>query len=260
MNNLAYEVSVPWLVARKSCLTATDIKELSKPYVEWQESQLKADAGDKRCKPEGKKKAFEEKCLAIWASKEFDSVDTYQSPAMIRGHVYEPAALDELYANTLDPVWHWDNVLVVRDGIGASPDGLNVPMPDGCPVKIDWTDLGAKHAYEVKCFMGEHHMKMYDAEKPEDIDQDILYQVATQLYVFDVEDVTVVFYNPDAPKYFMNTVRVTKGDVGAIIGQVLDIYDKYNKVVEKKNEERHACNYSIHYSADEVRRIYGGIE
>ena len=208
-----HEVNISWLQARKDFLTASDFKELAPLYRGLKESEAKA-ATDKRYKPESKRADLRKKIETIWLGKKRITVDTYETEAMRRGHDLEADAIEVYCQNTGKTVYHWDDALLFQRGTGlaASPDALDCAQPEGL-IKMAVDTVMPIHALEIKCFNAENHWRNYRAEDKMKIDEDILFQVAWQLYVMELQSVTVVFFNPDIPDYAVKAYTFTDEDL-----------------------------------------------
>ena len=220
---------IRWLQSRKSYLTASDFKELAPLYRGLKESEAKA-ATDKRYKPESKRADLRKKIEAIWLNKKRLTIDTFETEAMRRGHCLEPEAVDVYCNNTGEVFYHWDDALLYKPGtnLAASPDALDLKQPEDI-VTGDVSKFKPLHALEVKCFNTENHWRNYRADDKMKIDEDILFQIAWQLYVMELEDVTVVFFNPDLPEFAVKTYSYTGEDLKEYIDLIPDVVNYYNE-------------------------------
>ena len=226
-----------WLRVRKQYLTASDFKELGPLYDAWQESEAKA-ATDKRYKPASKKAEFEAKVRSIYFNKKCTTIDTYETEAMRRGHCLEPIAVQVYCDGTGRKLYHWDDALLVDDDClsAASPDALDIPQPDA-GVAFNVEGLAPFHAIEVKCFNVDNHMRNYTAEDKMHIDKDVLYQITWQMLVLDVQDVTVLFFNPGLEDYVMKDYTYTKEDLAAYLDTAMAVEAAYAQLAAKIEAE-----------------------
>ena len=276
MRQWDYTSNPRWLEARKGLLTATDIVGLIKPYQEWQNSATKSAAGDKRCNPASKQQEFHNACRKLWAEKFADwHGPNMDNAAMRRGHCLEKSCVNEVNewrkANGLPEMYHWDDIVVKNGAWGCSPDALDVPMPieaiDSCI--CDVSDIKPKHALEIKSFNDNDHMAEYELNDKWQIDAvraksstnaSIINQVAAQIISMDLDDCTVVFYNPAIPKYGIKMFTFYKSDFTAealLFPQVVAAYE----IEVAKFESLPASDVTIHTTERELYdQWYGGAE
>jgi len=236
-----YTSNPKWLEARKGLLTATDIVGLIAPYEEWQRSLAGAATGNKTFKPESYEKKFKDICRRLWAEKiALTAGQKFDTPEMRRGHCLEPYAVAEVNSwrvhNGLPEMYHWDDMVVKNGRFGCSPDALDVPMPFSPSEKniCDITEINPKHALEIKSFSAPNHMYEYCLSDKWKIDGAykgcaIINQVAGQIISLGLEDCTVVFYNPQLPKYGIKMFTFDKKDFEAeavLFPKVVEAYEK----------------------------------
>ena len=207
-----------WLRARRSCLTATDVKELL-PVT----------------KTGRKRSVDEENFLKVLARKKTNITkdDCKSSGAMARGHVLEPFAISRFNTEFDKEMNHWDDVVVTREehewgDLAFSPDGLDVVIPKNVannaypmgPVS------GTKELIEVKCYNNERHLVCGCTDKKKLEER---WQIATAFAVQDsLETAFLVFFNPSM-EYQMFVIQYDRADLEDEIGIVLEIEEDWKK-------------------------------
>lgn len=111
-----HEVDPQWLEARKDVLTATELAGLTSGFTK----VTKAQKAGESVAP-----AF----AALWGEKHsLMPVDPTSNDAAARGHFLEPYAIEE-FNERMDGKWyHWDDCVICNNGIGFSPDAMNIPQ------------------------------------------------------------------------------------------------------------------------------------
>ena len=172
-----HEVSEDWLRQRQNVLTATDVVRLYPEYKRY----LKSDPG-----------TVMPGFAALWAEKMSDvELDTSSVGEAARGHVFEPWAVDAWNKQVSHKMYHWDDVIICNDGVGFSPDAMDVEY-HGSSARMDvngMTMIGTDGVMqdcpgavlEIKSYAPHHHMKC--CMKPK-LEQDELLQVAVPFVVF----------------------------------------------------------------------------
>lgn len=169
-----------WMKARDGYLCASEIAPLAKKY--------------SRSKPEtlrsmGKLKA---KKLADVAPDPMSYGDA------AKGHICEPYAVASFneHANAPEVMFHYDDLLVVRNGIGWSPDAMDIlqAVPADCVIQSE--DIDPTACLEVKSYGPEHY---YEASRtPDKLKLDERWQVAAAMYVCPtIETGYLLFYCPE---------------------------------------------------------------
>ena len=234
-------VSVEWLKARKDVLTASEIKAMLPEY--------------KRCL---KKKSGELSpgFFALCGDKlSVNEPDPVSTGAAARGHILEPYAIEDWNKHHPHEKYeHWDDLVIKRNGIGYSPDGLDgtqTPMmgvelwsneanmlftPDKNKIKFCPT-----RAIEIKCYEPKAHMKNLIVPKE---DRDERLQVAVAFMVLPkLKHVDVLWYCPGAPME-MYTERYTRHDlekeIEVITGMVKIFHEHMQLVKDKINNQARA--------------------
>lgn len=235
-----HEVDSEWLKARKSVITATEISKLVPEY----KRTLKDKSG-----------MISSGFAALWAEK---MTDTEPDPSAVgaaaRGHICEPWAVKAWNMQMNDNMYHWDDALIRRNGVGFSPDALNIPqtissvvlnvqnritatsddavVEDKILVAPDGTYIDAPVSLlEIKSYDPAHHMKCCIKDK---LDQDEMMQIAVPFIVCPtIQKATLIFFCPGAP-IEVKAFTYTREDL-------LDKIDLANKIIEKWEETCECC-------------------
>lgn len=218
-----HSCSADWLNARRSCLTASDIKRLITDH-------RKIGAGKLRL-PESM--AF----ARVFGEKLSDNVDTESRGDMARGHILEPYAVEQ--HNSTVPAksrmhW-WDDRIVVRGSLGFSPDALDVPQMSGTRIVCDGESLRDRDGsvatptrlLEIKCYEGGSHWQRVAAcQAGAPIDE--RWQVACAMAVCESLSLgTVMFYAPQCRDVY--EMIYTRDDLRDEIATVLAISEEWDE-------------------------------
>lgn len=186
-----HQVSTEWLDARKDVITATELVGLRTGF-----SKLNS-----------KQKAGEEvgqAFAALWGKKHsIAPTDPMSYGAAARGHWAEPFAVDDFNTNEVGAkMYHWDDVIIVNDGIGFSPDALNMEQKDDSPRlevkqgKIAGYKTKPTEILEIKSYGIENHMKSLAKTAAQ---QDERWQLAVAMMVLPcLKTAYLLHYNPEA--------------------------------------------------------------
>lgn len=222
-----HEVDPTWLEARRHVLTATDIVNLLPEYKRW------VKAKDPDALPPG--------FSALWCQKAtegFDEVDSWNAAA--RGHVMEPYAIEDWNMQCLPIFEHWDDCIIVRNGVGFSPDAMTIPQYQVFPalqVSKDGNMLyrsdkkfeqpSPAMIMEVKCYEPANHMKALCVK--DKLDHKEAWQIATAFYVLPkLMEAKLLWYCPNAPfpMHVESYTRVELKDMIDTICKIVELYDK----------------------------------
>jgi len=224
-----HEVSVPWLEARRTVLTATEIKKL---VPEWKR-MLK--------KPGELSLGF----AALWGEK--NSFDWPLDPASYgpaaRGHWMEPFAIDEYNDANRSGFRHWDDCIICRGVVGFSPDGMDIAQTSA-DVKLDVVGSqlmsgsgdkmpAPKAIIEVKSYEPAGHTKAVFTKKGE---RDEEMQIAVAFHVLPtLESATLLFFNPShpVPMYAEQYTRDDLVDKIIVVEAIADMYEETAERCEK---------------------------
>lgn len=231
-----HDVSKDWLAARRTVLTATDIKSLVPEYKRLKKKPLKAG----EISP-----AF----AAVWAEKTSSMELDTSSPsyAAARGHVMEPYAVKSWNEEiaTGQGMYHWDDCIIVRNGVGFSPDAMNRAQPGSAPLLMVHPDGSSlidggstimpspTEILEVKSYEPRAHMKAVLIDDADKTSRDEAMQVATAFYVLpELENANLLFFCP-AAKLSMHAVMYSRKDVKPLVEIVNEIAAMYYRTAEQ---------------------------
>jgi len=246
-----HEVSTKWLQARRDVLTASEIKAMLPEY----KRMLK--------KPEG------ELSLGFFAlcgeKLSNDTPDPESTGAAARGHIMEPYAVDDWNRNhPKNQYYHWDDLVIKRNGVGYSPDGLDIPQLVEFGVELDWSEKNKclvqqndtykppTRAIEVKCYEPKNHMKGLIIPKE---DRDERLQIAVALMVLpSLKHVDVLWYCPEAPVP-MYKERYKRSELKAEINVITGMVKMFH---QHMNQIRSIVGNGMepHYTTDEIYKEY----
>lgn len=210
-----------WLLAREAALGASDIQELLK---------------SKEFSKNGKE-SFMTKAVGIWGDKHSKApvVAVSYGPAA-RGHIMEPHAVAEYNNNrpaSAVEMYHWDDVFIVGDnGLGFSPDAMDIEMPVDCSVELDASDVKPKEILEIKSYGSKNHV-------PKFLNQDKMklqerYQVATAMYVCpSIEIGHLMFFDPGRDKFSMIWFDYTRSELAEELDTIGKVMEKYKEAADE---------------------------
>lgn len=226
-----HDVDSQWMEARRDVITASEIASCISAYNRAPEKQK---AGNTLFP------AF----AALWAKKQAEGkLDTYSSGLAARGHILEPFAIDDWNAmEGHKQYYHWDDIIIMNNGIGWSPDGLDVPQetyePKICEVNGKFFDGTKSFEYDLpKSFI---EIKSYSPENvikkrltmPDKLDE--RWQMACAFVtVPSLETGILLFYSIDTNLSFH--VEYTRDSLEKEIKQVKDMVSLWNKNVVDLN-------------------------
>ena len=109
-----HEVSENWLRARKTVITATEIKGLVATYKRMSKKDKEAGVVSP---------AF----AALWGDKSSTyPIDVSSYGPAARGHIMEPYAIDEFNRANEVHFHHWDDCIIANGLVGFSPDAMDI--------------------------------------------------------------------------------------------------------------------------------------
>lgn len=231
-----HDVSAAWLEARRQVLSATEIRSLVPEYRRLMKKPLK---------PGEVSPGF----AGLWAEKNSDMELDTSSPsyAAARGHIMEPYAVESwnMQTGSGPSMFHWDDCVIVRKGVGFSPDGMNTPQltyypslmvrPDGMQLMHDGTDVqySPTEIMEIKAYEPKAHMKALLVE--DKMARDELMQIAVAFYVLPrLQYAYLVFFCPAAP-LSMKVIVYTRDELEdqiAMVGEIAGMYYRTAEVLE----------------------------
>lgn len=232
-----HEVNEEWALARKGCLTASDIVSLIPAF---KTLKKKDPTFDRVLSPQFAGK-IGEKCFA--------EVDVKSYGPAARGHVMEPYAVEEFnnlgIATNIRAMYHWDDVVIQKTNspLAFSPDAMCLPQESKGEVHLMYRDKDkllytqggkcvapmAGAILEIKSYGAKHHAQCCVSGKKE---LDERWQIATAMAVCDnVREAYLMFYNPG--KQLSKAVpqicvkKYTRGDLVNEVNACKDIADAY---------------------------------
>lgn len=247
-----HEVSVDWLMARRDVLTASEIKGLLPEYKRMQK------------KPGTMSPGFFALCGAKLSS---DIPDPESVGAAARGHIMEPYAIAD-WNNNAEHYYHWDDIIIKRNGIGFSPDALDIEQdPDmgvelWCNGKVldkpykKYTWDKPTRALEVKCYEPKMHMKCLLESKKTHEER---WQAAVAFMVIPgLKYIEILWYCPEAPvpmyseRYFKKDL---KEEIEIITGMV-KMFHQHMKEVKRFSADWSRGGMVPSYTTDEIYQEY----
>lgn len=206
-----HEVDPRWLVARKRLLTASQIESII-PYT---------STGRKRSES-----SINDAVIKIFADMMSDELGVVSTGAAARGHIMEPWAVRQIFAN------HWDDVIISNNklGLGWSPDGsVDMPQPHeepSGPFDIDCNSVHMEHGVEVKCYSPQRH---YEVMLQDPKDRKEKWQIATAFAtVPTLKKMTLVLCNPNTQDKFY-THEYLREDLDEEIAEVESVAEDFWK-------------------------------
>lgn len=223
--NWQHEVSENWIKARRTVLTASEIRDLIPAL--------------KRYSKSGDVESF----YGMWGDKHqtpLEEVTWAPSVDAARGHVMEPYAIHEYNQANIGPMLsHWDDFIVIDQErhAGFSPDALDISQPDrGC--KTDVANVVTRLANtmaEIKCYTPKRHIQMLYLDKDKHKER---YQIAaTMALCSSINNGYLIFYCPqsDIPFHYKQYSRV---ELTPEIEQCNTIIDIWNDVCARLDEQK----------------------
>lgn len=182
MRQWSHKVSPAWLLARRSVVTATELRDLRTTY-------KRATVAEKK----GVK--INEVTAGLWAEKHSLEVDPYSSGAAARGHHLEPYAVQE-FNESYPEMHHWDDCIITDGFLGFSPDAMDVEQDESYGVKVHYSELVGQPTsiLEIKSYSAKNHIKSCITPKAKLPER---FQLAGAMAVCpSIEEAYLIFYNP----------------------------------------------------------------
>lgn len=256
-----HEVSEQWLMSRRACLTASDVRKL---------------LPDLRRVESGKIGVLEAQQFAkVYGDKQSDDMDGMSFGAAARGHVMEPHAVDEYNAARYDgpEMYAWDDKLITDGTLGFSPDSLNIAPMKGTRFKSveadgEWRLQSAegyhrppKELLEIKSYdAGTHYQRI--AQISAGIPLAERWQVATAMAVCpSIEAGSLMFYAPQCNS--MAVERYGRGDLEEeieVVRKIGELWSSFRVLMDEAREEHESTTYKTEqeiysrYLLDEMGR------
>lgn len=214
-----------WMEERRSVLTAT---ELASCVAAWKRITMAQKKGEDPFVP----------FVQLWAKKRSTSEqDTWSKGPAARGHILEPYAIDDWNRHSGDETfWHWDDTIIKSNGLGWSPDGLDVPQETArpCVRRIGDRLCDDDHRFEHRLPKSLIEIKSYEANKhakcmmTDKAKLDERWQVACGMWVLpSIEHAVLLFYSIDTDLSFH--VDYTRDELEAELEQIDDMVDLWNR-------------------------------
>lgn len=222
-------VDKEWMMARTHYLTASSIKNIL-PVTE---------TGRKR--PQAQIEANMMKVAANLMTASISNEDCVSTGMAARGHLLEPIAIEEANKAANLGLYHWDDIILVKDILGWSPDAMSLPQTK----KIALYDIELHGALcpssigEVKSYGMEKHITSVYTDKKDCPER---WQLAVGMALFkNCQLAHLIFFNPDS------TIRLaiktySRKDLEEEIQMVEEVEMSFKKFVkdlpyfEKKND------------------------
>jgi len=174
----------------------------------------------------------------------------------------EPYAVDDWNKNNPRcQYYHWDDIVIKRNGIGYSPDGLDIAQLPEYGVELDWNEHRKRlenvsssptRAIEVKCYEPKNHMKGLIIPKE---DRDERLQVAVAFMALpSLKHVDVLWYCPEAPVP-MYKERYKRSDLKAEIDVITGMVKMFHRHM-KEIRSITGNGMQPHYTTDEIYNQY----
>ena len=222
-----HEVSENWLKARKTVITATEIKGLVATYKRMSKKDKEAGVVSP---------AF----AALWGDKSSTyPIDVSSYGPAARGHIMEPYAIDEFNMANEVHFHHWDDCIIANGLVGFSPDAMDIAqVTEDVKLEVNgkclMNSIGAvcglpERILEVKSFEPAQHMKAIATPK---MKRDQLMQLAVAFHVVPtLKTATLLFFCPAAaiPMY---SETYTADDLHEEIEMVDAIAKEYERTKE----------------------------
>lgn len=179
-------VDKEWMMARTHYLTASSIKNIL-PVTE---------TGRKR--PQAQIEANMMKVAANLMTASISNEDCVSTGMAARGHLLEPIAIEEANKVANLSLYHWDDIILVKDLLGWSPDAMSIPQTE----KVALYDIELHGAPcpssigEVKSYGIEKHIASVYMDKEDCPER---WQLAVGMALLKCcQRAHLIFFNPDS--------------------------------------------------------------
>lgn len=179
-------VDKEWMMARTHYLTASNIKNIL-PITE---------TGRKR--PQAQIEANMMKIAANLMTASISNEDCVSTGMAARGHLLEPIAIEEANKAANLCLYHWDDIILVKDLLGWSPDAMSIPQTE----KVALYDIELHGAPcpssigEVKSYGIEKHIASVYMDKEDCPER---WQLAVGMALLKCcQRAHLIFFNPDS--------------------------------------------------------------
>lgn len=243
-----HEVSERWLMSRKSCLTASDVKRLVSDHNKMKAGKIRIESAQQFAKVYGEKQSMD--------------MDPMSYGSMARGHIMEPYAVEEADGAVK---WHWWDDRLITDGVlGFSPDAMDIPQMGGTRFNVD-EDTGEiigvngrcdgpKALLEIKSYeAGGHYQKMAQVSSGSLLEE--RWQVATAMAVCPtITEAKVMFYAPQCGSSFSK--RYDREDLEKNIDIVKSIGEEWKRFSKIMDDARKRVEKSTIHTEEDIYNRY----
>ena len=222
----SHQVSTEWLNARRDVVTATELRDLLVGKTKW----TKAQKAGTQVAP-----AF----AALWGQKHsIMEPDPMSYGPAARGHIMEPYAVKDYSMLNGDKWHHWDDCIICNNGLGFSPDAMDIEQSPYAGVRCDVIKgklVSGEMKYaamptsilEVKSYGIDNHMKNMVANKMSLKER---YQIAVAMMVIPtLKEGILVQYCPQLSEWSMYSHTYTRDELEKEIEELSEALDMWNK-------------------------------
>lgn len=179
-------VDKEWMMARTHYLTASSIKNIL-PVTE---------TGRKRSQAQIEANML--KIASSFATAYISDEDCVATGMAARGHLLEPIAIEEANKGANLGLYHWDDIILVNNLLGWSPDAMSIPQTKKTAlydIKKDGAPCPASIG-EVKSYGMERHMVSVHTDKKNCPER---WQLAVGMALLkNCQFANLIFFNPDS--------------------------------------------------------------
>lgn len=227
-----HKINKDWLMARTHYLTASSIKSIL-PITE---------TGRKRSQAQIEANML--KVASNMMTAFIPDDDCVSTGAAARGHLLEPIAIQEANNAKDFGLYHWDDIILVKDLLGWSPDAMSIPQngwtKESCIYDIEKQGAPCPASIgEVKSYLMERHIASVYTAKEECPER---WQLAVGMALLkNCQYANLIFFNPDS------TVRLavktySRQDLEEEIGMIKEAEESFKEFlknlpeIEEKND------------------------
>lgn len=220
-----HKVDEQWLKERRNVVTATELVHLVPEF--------------KRAEKAGRTNEVWPAFAALWEQKHSEiEPDPYSFKAAARGHYCEPYAIESWNKQTSVKMYHWDDCIICNNGLGFSPDGMNIEQPSTNCVRLDIDgksmvgkgvriDLMPTSLVEVKSYDIDHHTKsMVSNKMSKQLESERMQMAVAMMVVPTLEEVNLILFCPPA-RHSMAVRTYTKEELSdeiSLLEKVLSMW------------------------------------
>lgn len=179
-------VDKEWMMARTHYLTASSIKNIL-PVTE---------TGRKRSQAQIEANML--KIASSFATAYISNEDCVATGMAARGHLLEPIAIEEANKGANLGLYHWDDIILVNDLLGWSPDAMSIPQTKKTAlydIKLHGAPCPSSIG-EVKSYGMEKHIASVYTDKEDCPER---WQLAVGMALLkNCQFANLIFFNPDS--------------------------------------------------------------